>query len=253
VAPPSDATYQRVRQLFAAVYALPSAVLHDVTEVEVVTSDFQLPLFPPRRLAGTWTQTAPNHARTDVLYESSDALTPEWLDVATQLAVTVVLEVDSGEIETLQVADIGDFTTLGEFEAKFRYFDLAAFMAEHQITTVDELKRAYRYLLGQIRLRKPGTFDPGDAAHRRRFELNIAVLIRDGIDVTGCLRDTRLAREVAERSLPYRRTVDHADVRTPYAPLLILPADAVPGTGFTVDDLTEFFAGQDVLAVFLNP
>ena len=253
VAPAADTTNDRIRQLFAAVYALPAAVLHDVVEVDVVASDFQLPLFAPRRLAGTWTQTTPSPVRTDVLYEGADARAPHWLDVVAQLALTVVLEVDTGEIASLQLDDMGDFDTLADFREKFRYFDLDAFLAEHDITDVAGLKRAYRYLLGRIQLRQPGTFDPADPAHRHRFELNVAVLIRDTVDVAACLRDARLVREVAARTLPYRRTVGDAEVRTPYAPLLVLPANAVGATGFTPDDLSRFFAGQDVLVVFLTP
>ena len=149
VAPAADPTHQRVRQLFATVYALPSATLHDVTRVDVLASEFQRPLFPPRRLTGTWTQTIPSHTRTDILYEGLDGLAPEWLDVLARLALTVVLEVDAGEVEEIRLADIGDFSTLAEFQAKFRFFDLDGFMAEHHITTVEELKAAYHYLLGR--------------------------------------------------------------------------------------------------------
>ena len=80
-------------------------------------------------------------------------------------------------------------SSLAEFEAKFRYFDLADFMAEHHITTVDELKRAYRYLLGEVKLAASPAFDPADPSNQRRFELDLAILIRDGIDIAGCLRD----------------------------------------------------------------
>jgi hypothetical protein len=253
VAPAADTTHQRVRQLFATVYALPSATLHDVTQVDVLASEFQRPLFPPRRLTGTWTQTVPSHTRTDILYEGLDGLAPEWLDVTARLAFTVVLEVDAGEVEAIRVHDIGDFSTLAEFEAKFRYFDLDAFMAEHRITTVEELKAAYRYLLGSIKLKDLPQFDPASPANRHRFELNLAILIRDSIDVAACLRDARLAREAVERTIPYRREVGTAEVQTPYAPVLVLPASEVAATGFSQADLTAFFAAQEILAVFVTP
>jgi hypothetical protein len=253
VDPATDSTHQRVRQLFSAVYALPFAALHDIVQVDVLMTDFQRPLFAPRTLSGTWTQTVPSHVRTDVMYEGLTGLSPEWLDLAARLALTVVLEVDPGEVESILIADIGEFASLAEFEAKFRYFDLAGFMAEHHITTVDELKRAYRYLLGEIKLAAPAAFNPADPANQRRFDLNLAVLIRDGIDVATCLRDARLARELMERTVPYRREVAEANVQTPYAPVLVLPSDAVAATGFTAAELGEFFAAQDVLAVFISP
>lgn len=253
VDPAADPTHQRVRQLFATVYALPFAALHDIVHVDVLMSDFQRPLFPPRTLAGTWTQTTPSLARTDVIYEGLDGLSPEWVDLAARLALTVVLQIDSGQVETIRMADIGEFTSLAEFEAKFRYFDLAGFMAEHHITTVEELKRAYRYLLGEIKLAAPPAFNPADPTNQRRFELNLAILIRDGIDVAARLRDARLVRELAERTVPYRREVNEAEAQTPLATILLLPADGVAATGFTETQLTTFFAAQDVLAVFIGP
>jgi hypothetical protein len=253
VDPAADLTHQRVRQLFATVYALPFAALHDIVHVDVLMTDFQRPLFPPHTLAGTWTQTIPSHSRTDVIYEGLNGLSPEWLDLVARLALTVVLQIDPGQVESILAADIGEFASLAEFEAKFRYFDLAAFMAEHHITTVDELKRAYRYLLGEVKLAAPPAFNPADPSNQRRFELNLAILIRDGIDVAACLRDARLVRELLERTVPYRREIGEAEVQTPFAPVLLLPAGAVAATGFTEAALGAFFATQDVLAVFIGP
>jgi hypothetical protein len=253
VSPAADGTHQRLRLLFATVYRLPFAVVHDVISVEVLDTEFQRPLFSPRRLAGTWTQASPSYTRTDVLYEGLDVRAPEWLDLSAGLALTVVLEVDRGEVETIRLHDLGEFSTLDEFRAAFRFFDLDAFMAQHGITTVAELKRAFRYLLGEIRLKAVPPFDPQDPAHQRRFELNLAVLIRDEIDIVGCLRDARRAREAAERAVPYRREVADGEVQTPYAPVLVLPAAAAPAAGADQAALESFFAAQEVLAVFVTP
>lgn len=253
VSPATDGTHQRVRLLFATVYQLPFAAVHDVISVEVLDTEFQSPLFSRRRLAGTWTQTSPSYTRTDVLYEGLDVRAPVWVDLSARLALTVVLEVDPGEVESIRLRDLGEFSTLEEFRAKFRFFDLDAFMAEHGIATVAELKRAYRYLLGEIQLKAVPAFDPQDPAHRRRFELNLAVLIRDEIDVVACLRDARRAREAAERAVPYRREVAEGEVQTPYAPVLVLPAAAAPAAGADQAALERFFAAQEVLAVFVTP
>jgi len=252
VAPPGEAGQERIRRLLATVYALPDATIHQVTRVDVLTSEFQRPLFPARRLAGTWTQTTPSHTRTDVLYEGSDGLAAEWLDLAARLAVTLVLRVDPGEVESIRLAEPAEFSTLAEFEAQFRAFDLAAFMAEHGLSTVEDLKRAYRYLLGGIRLRDPGPFDPADPAHQRRFDLPLAIFIRDEIDLSACLRAVRLAREAGERALPYQRHTGDGEVLGPFATLLVLPAAAVVADGFTEAELTAFFAAQDAVVVFAN-
>jgi hypothetical protein len=105
VSPAADTTHARVRQLFAIIYAMPFATLHDVLTVDVLETDFQRPLFPPGRLAGTWTQTAPSYTRSDVLDEGLDGLVPEWVDVSPRLAPTVALEVEAGEVESIQLND----------------------------------------------------------------------------------------------------------------------------------------------------
>jgi hypothetical protein len=227
--------------------------IHQVTKVDVLTSECQRPLFLPRRTAGTWTQTTPSHVRTDVLYEGSDGLGAEWLDLAARLSVTLVLRIDPGEVDAIRFTEPADFTTLAEFQEQFRSFDLAAFMAEHRISTVEELKRAYRYLLGGIQLRAPGPFDPTDPANQRRFDLPLAVFIRDGIDLSDCLRAVRLAREAGERTLPYQRGTGERESRSPFAVLLVLPAAAVAAAAFTEADLTAFFAAQDAVVVFAGP
>lgn len=244
----------RIRQLAGALYGLPASIVHDVVKVEAVAAEFQRPLFRSRMLTGTWTRTSPEHARTDVWYEGREAgAPPEWIDLSVRLAATLVLELDSGEIESIALADIGEFASLAEFEAKFRYFDLAGYMARHHLTTVDDLKRAYRHLLGEIRLSAPPPFDPADPANQRRVGLELAVLIRDAVDVTEALRSARLVRDLAEQGLAYRRDTGEFDVHAPLAPVLVFPATAVAPTGIPAANLLAFFAAQDVLAILVPP
>jgi hypothetical protein len=187
-----------------------------------------------------------------VLYEGSDGLAPEWIDLSAMLSTTVVLQVDAGGIQSARVGDIGAFTTLAEFQAKFRYFDLNAFMAEHGITTVEQLKAAYQYMLAEITFKAPPPFNPNDPANTRRFEVHLAMLIRETLDLAAALRGAKLARAAIDQSLAYERHVQEAEVRTAYAPIVIFPAAAVVGP-YTVDGLTKFFANENVLALFVAP
>ena len=250
VFPPGDAA--RVRQLLATAYALPAAVLHDVVAVEVLDVEFQWPLYPPQRWTGSWTQTMPSSLRTEVAYERADRRDPAWVDVAARLAVTAVLEVDAGAVESISITDLGEFTTLGEFRAKFAFFDLDAFLQEEGITTVEQLRAAYRYLLGRIQLRPMPAFDPASPAHQRRFDLAVAVLVRDEVDLAGCLRAARLARDTAEQALAWRRETNLATVRTPYAPVRVLPAGSLAEPGPSQQQVEQFFRRQDVPAIFVE-
>jgi hypothetical protein len=253
LAPASDPNRTRLRALLAAAYDLPFAIIHEVQEIAVRRGEVERPLFPLTQTSGTWTQTNPSYTRTDVAYQALNGAEPTWLDVAAELDVTLVLEVDAGQVASILPREITGFSTLAEFRARFRFIDLDAFMARHRITTVDELKQSYDYLLTEVRLQAPGPFDPASPANRHRFTLGVAVLIREAIDVTATLRVAKLARTVAERTLTYRREADGGEARTPYAPLVIFPEAALAGLPFTEDALQSFFATEGILALFVTP
>lgn len=252
--PADPAGLARVRQLAGTLYGLPAATVHEVASIEVVAAELQRPLFRPRQLSGSWTRTAPAHERTEVLYEGRDAAAPpEWVDLMLRVNATLVLELDQGAIESVTLNDIGDYQTLAEFQAKFRYFDLPGYLARHHITTVDELRHAYRHLLGEIRFAAPPPFDPSDPANRRRVPLELAVLVRESVDLTESLRAARLVRDLAERALPARPDPAGLESHGRLAPVLLFPAAAVAASGITETDLLAFFAAQDILAISLPP
>jgi hypothetical protein len=251
VDPPGDANHTRLRALLGAGYSMEFATIHGVSNVRVRHAEFQRPLFPPRRTSGTWTQTSPSYTRADLTLERGALTDAVWVDLAAELGLTLLLEIDLGEVESVLVDKIGGFSTLAEFRNRFRFLDLDAFMAEHGITTVEELREAFQYLRAEIRGRVPGPFDPNDPANQHSYELRLALLIRDALDVASVLRDAKLARTAAERSLVLRPEVDGGEVRTPYAPVLLFPLTAVPGPPLTQAALEAFFAAEGVLALFI--
>lgn len=245
---------RQLRALFAEVYDLPFAAIHDVADVQVLRSECQRPVFPARLLTGSWTQTLPDHRRTDVRYEGSEGAGPVWIDLDAELWVTLVLAVDPGEVESFRIAPLEGFGTLEEFRDRFSQFDLDAFMSERGLRTADDLQRALRHLIGEVRLRPLPAFDPADPAHRRRFPLRLSVLVRDTVDVTAALRDVRTLLHTAEHALAYRRQGPaDAEARAPLAPLLVFSSAGLPAGGPSPEQLSVFFAGQNVLAVFQDP
>ena len=126
-------------------------------------------------------------------------------------------------------------------------------MAQHHISTVDELKEAYHYLITEIRLRTPAVFDPNDPANQRHFTLDIALLIRDSLDLRALLQDAKLAQAALERTAPYQREPEGVELRTPYAPLFVCPASALGSAPFDAATLRSFFGHEHILALFLTP
>jgi hypothetical protein len=250
VNPPGDVNHDRVRALLAAVYMMESATIRGVSDVQVRQTEFQHAVFPPRRTAGTWFQTGPPYVRTDLALERHDPMAPVWVDTAAEIGLTLLLEIDAGELQSIVTREITGVTSLDDFRDRFRFLDLDAFMRKHDITTVEELREAFHYLLAEIQLRAPGPFDPNDPTNRRRYELRLAILIRDAIDVASALRDAKLARTAMERALVVENP-DEAEIRTPFAPVLLLPVMAVPGPPLTQAVLESFFAAEGILALFV--
>jgi hypothetical protein len=251
--PAGDTTHTRLLTLLNAVYNLPFATIHDVRNVAVNQMEFQKLVFPTHYTQGTWTQTIPGYTRTDVTYEDLDRPDPVWIDIAAEVGLTLLLEADTGEIASITDFEVANFQTLADFQKQFRYIDLNAFMAEHNITTIDELRERYQYLRSEIQLLPLVQFDPNNPANLHSYTLNIATLIRDVIDVAATLRDAKLARFALGQALAYQKEVDVAEVQNPYAPLVIFSQTALTGLPFTTDALQTFFAGEGILALFFTP
>jgi hypothetical protein len=251
VDPPGDVNHARVRALLNAVYTMEFATIRGVSDVQVQQAEFQRPVFPPRRIAGTWLQTGPPYIRTDLALERHDPTDPVWLDMTAEIGLTLLLDIDAGNVQSILTHEITGVTSLIDFRNRFRFFDLDAFMAKHGITTVEELRESFHYLLTEIELRAPGPFDPNDPANRHRYELKLAILIRDAVDVASALREAKLARTAMERALVTHTQQDEAKMRTPYAPVLLLPVAAVPGPPLTQAALESFFAAEGVLTLFV--
>ena len=251
--PPGDANHTLLRTLLNTMYDLEFATIHDVRNVQVLRSESERLLLTTHLTRGTWTQTIPGYTRTDVAYEGSDKLEPLWFDIGAEIGLTLLLEIDAGEVESIVTHAIENFQTLAEFQAHFLFFDLNAFMTEHGITTVDELREYAQYLLAEIQLRQPPVFDPNDPANLHNYTLDLAVFIREIIDVAGTLRDVKLARVVTEHTQSYRKEFEGNEILVPYAPIVIFPQAALTGLPFNANALQTFFATEGVLALFLTP
>jgi hypothetical protein len=248
--PPDDASHARVRALVGAMYDMPYAEIHEVEAVTVRRSELARPAFPPRENQGDLTRTTPAYVRTDFRFEEIDRLSPFWIDLAAELDVTLVVEFDPGEVESIMARPVDDFTTLAQFRAHFAFIDLDDFMARHGLTTVEELRDAFDYLKLEVRTRAPAAFDPGDEANRITFRLNVALLFRDALEVGDALRAAKLARAVLERTVTAPRDTDQLSTRRAFVPVVVFPASVVTDASVTEAQVQALFAHEGVMAVF---
>ncbi len=214
LSPTVDTTHTRLLTLLNTMYDLQFAVIHEVRNITVSQVEFQRLLLTTHEQRGTWTQSSPNHMRTDVIYEGSDKLEPLWLDIAATVDLKLLMEVDRGEVQSIQTQQLNQVTIQGK---------------------------------------KPPAFDPNDPANLYNYTLNVAILIRDTIDVAATLHDVKLASTVTQRIVSYSKEVDVAEVLAPYASIVIFPQAALTGLPWQPVTLQNFFALEGVLAVFMTP
>jgi hypothetical protein len=250
--PAADATHARLRALLDAAFVFEFATIHDITTVAIAATEMERPIAPLQQSSGVWTQTTPSYSRTDVRYERAETA-PVWLDVVATLSMTLLLEIDASEVASVVTREIDGFNSLAEFQARFQFLDLNAFMAQIGVSTFEELKTQHRYLLTEIRGQPAPPFDPADPANLHAITLGVAVLMRDTLDVASGLRDAKLARRTLEGALTFTSGSTVAEARTPYSPIVLFPEAALAGQPLAAADVQAVFAAENVLALFITP
>lgn len=175
----TDQAQARLMGMLARSYELPSARIDHISGVSVTGLRLQEALHPVSRVQGSVSQAVPTQTRSDVHWCETGALAPIWIDLLADLQVSLVAEVDPGGIDTVLLQSLDTFTTLDDFRSQFQFLDLDAFMAEHDLHSVEDLRAAFHYLRGEIHLRIPPTFDPGDPANAYTVRLVAALQIAD--------------------------------------------------------------------------
>lgn len=252
--PAGDADRALIRTMLAATYDLSAARVERVQDVVVQEVELQRPLFAADRTTGTWTQTVPGYTRSEVDLEAAKAHTVTWIDLLARLRVTVVTELDAAGAESVVTESIDGFTTLDDFRQRVPFIDLDAFMAEHGISTVEELREAFQYLISTVRLRAAAPFDPDDPANTHTLDVVLAAVVAESFDLVEGLRATRLIRARSRTGIGAAPAlpVEHL---APYATAVILPDELaeLAGAGTTTAAVTQLFARAGVAALFLPP
>jgi hypothetical protein len=247
---PSGDADGRVRTMLGTTYDLSVARIDHVTGVHVRSVALQRPLFPVGRQEGSWSQLVPSFTRTEVTLSLPAPADPVWIDVLAGIDVTVVAEVDPSGAEAVLSKGFDDFATLDEFRARFAFFDLDAFLATHHISTVEELRDRFDYVVTEIQLRRPTPFEREDPANTHTLPVTLAAVIVDPFDLAGGLRATRLVREAAKNLVgPVPASVP-AEGTEAYATAVVVAADGLPD-GLTTTDVERLCAGEGVVSIFL--
>jgi hypothetical protein len=250
LAPADGSGDGRVRTILAAAYDLSATRIDQVRSAQVGQLALQRPLFPVGRQDGVWSQTQPSFTRTEFTLNLPAPADPIWIDLLAGIDVTVVAEVDPSGAESVLSRAFDDFTTFDEFRARFSFFDLDAFLARHHISTVEELRDAFDYVVTEIQLRTPGVFDPNDPANTHTLPVTLAAVIVDPFDLAAGLRATRLVRQAAKGLAGASVVGVPAEVTEPYATAVVVAAGGLPD-GLTAAQVEQLYAGEGVACLFL--
>jgi hypothetical protein len=243
----------RLGTILTSVFDLSSVRIERIDEVLVREVVLERPLFPVERQLGTWTGVVPTHSRSDLVLDRSGPTDPVWVDLLGTVVLRVVVEIEPGDVEAVTVEEIEGYQTLDEFRSRFRYLDLDAFMKQHGLKTVEDLREAYHYLRTELKLAAPPAFDPDDPANRLDVEAPLAVLVHDELDITATLRAAKLVRALAEGAVAALPRDGLGERTAPYAIAALFPRTALPAGGPSEDDVHALFAREGVLSLFLGP
>jgi hypothetical protein len=250
--PAGDATHARVRHLLDAVYSFPFLTIRSVEEVKLLGKEFQVPLAAPVELRGTLERPADPAQLMHLVLASRQLGALQWVGMELDVRVTAKVEVTSGAVERILSEDLSDVSTLADFESKFDFIDMPAFMAEAGVGTLAELKarlpQQFRMLYAQ-----PPAFDPNDPRVQRRFRLAVCVLFEPDLDLEAALRTVREARDTAAVARPCVGELEGGEVRGPAAWIVVFPSIALPSPPRSQAQVEALFASADVVAAFETP
>jgi hypothetical protein len=250
--PAADAAGARIQTMLAATYDLSATRIDQVRGVTAQAVELEHPLFPVGRQTGGWSQTVPSFSRTDLTLDVPAPANPVWVDLLAHLTVTVAAEVDPGGAEAVLAKGFDTFRTLDEFRARFAFIDLDEFMARRHITTVEELREAFDYVVTEIRLRKPGPFDPADPAGTHTLPVTLAAVVVDPFSLADGLRAARLVQDAAKELTGPTPAAIPAEPIAAYATAVVMSAAALGAAGLDATDVEQLYAAQGVVSLVLN-
>ncbi|MEO5878195.1 MAG: hypothetical protein ABIS86_03775, partial [Streptosporangiaceae bacterium] len=144
------------------------------------------------------------------------------------------------------------FTTLAEFRQRFPFLDLDAFLREHGISTVAELRDAFQYLATTVHLRAAEPFDPDDPANVHTLPVALATVAVEPFDLTAGLRAARTVRSASRTLTGAARAGLPAESTDPYALATVFAAAGPADNGTTAAEVVRLLAKAGVAALFLS-
>ena len=246
--PAGDAGHDRVRALLAGVYQPRLLTVESVDVVSVASTRFQVPVYQPVTVRGTWERLIPTGERAVASVDLPAAGAACWLDMVLETAVTVRVSATGALLDAVGSEDISGLSEQ-DFTAKFAVLDLPGLLRAARVGTYQQLQ-AEMPRLHRLHYADPPAYDPQDPAARRVYRLRVSALFLSTLDIADALRRLAVARRAVDAVLPHPEGYEGGDVLGSSAWLAVFP-DAAVGAGTpTKDQISSALATGGVVAAF---
>jgi hypothetical protein len=248
--PQSDPQRLRLRQLLQAVYEMRFLTVRQIDGVEVVRKDYQVSLRTAGEVRGQRQQVIPDTQRFSATLTAPDKTA--WIGMELDTKVSARVAIEAGALESIASEDLSDVGSLADFQARFQFIDLPAFMRQAGVTSLQELKDVFPQQV-QLIYGDPPAYDPNDPAARRTFRLTIASLFMPALTIEGAMREAKVARDAAAALRPTVGESNGAEIQGPAAWLVIFPKASLPSTGPSEANIRSVFASSGLVVAFEDP
>jgi len=246
--PAGDATHARLKSLLTAVYEMQYLQIMSVDNVNVLDTQFQVPIQRDTEIRGSLEKLLPSSERT--LGTLTMTAEPNcWADMQLTTRVAVRVAITEAALEKVTTTDLSDITSLADFQSRFDFIDLQDFMAFANVSTLQQLKAEFPRLF-QLQFAQPPPYVATDPAALRSYPLTINALFTSTLDLVDMLRSAKSCRRASERSRPHLNGFDGGDVRAGSAWMVVFDQTAVTVQTPSMTEITSLFAGEEVVAVF---
>jgi hypothetical protein len=254
-----------LNSLFDFSFHLNKGELQAVSLQSVGRRQFERPVFETLRMSGTEYRqsTPPESVQIKREHPRQGRLT--WIDVFLEARLSATVRPLAGEGGTIKVhdllAELGDPSDLSELRNaladKYGESAVDAIFKTLGITTFEEFRdRGSRFI--SLASEAPPPFDPQDPANTHHFRLPMCFRFEEDLSLLSALNMAKLCRSVLEHERQHREEESEAEVRRPYAFVVVFPdSAAVDGLipGATAADIKastrQLFAAEEMVAHFM--
>ncbi|GAB3918256.1 hypothetical protein GCM10011575_34900 [Microlunatus endophyticus] len=243
--------YPRLQRLVDSVYQSEVVTTSGVTDVSTTSVQPVLRFDALETMSLTHTASQPAYALSELRGTRRRGGPSTYADLLASLSLQVTVARDAGGIDSVGFEPIEDIQSFADFQSRFQYLDLDGFLAEHRITTLEELRSRYEYLRGTIQLRKPtaAQLQPSTVT----VTVSLACVLSEELDIMPALRAATGLRAAVDAADSGRTDALFGPPVHAAAVAVIFPSAALGAGVPTADQIDAVCAGLQILPLFASP